>query len=660
MKPADIRILVVDDDPDTLDGTARLLERAGYAVDRAASGEATLQIVQVHRPDLLLLDHHLPGINGTEVCRRIKQDPALADSLVVMVSASHAESDQQAEGLELGADGYIGRPIGNRELLARVQSYARIQRLTRSLHLQTEELKRSNEALHQAHLESLKLRDDAVVARDRLALANQALQSENTARKHVEATLRESESRYRLLAENSGDVIWTMNLDGQFHYVSPAIYQLRGYTVTEVMQQPWEEQIAPGSLPLALATFKSLRGQGRQKITGAPVQVELEQRHKDGTTVWTEIACKLVQHERDDSITILGVTRNIAARKQAELFLIKEKELLEERVQERTAALQEEVNERKRAEVQIREAESKYRLLFEMANDGIFIQTATTIIDCNRKGAELFGFRKEQIVGRSPDTLAPQTQPDGRQSAELVAEITQAALIGVPQVFEWQALGAKGALLDVEVTLSRLELGGQLCLQAIVRDITLRKRNQKLIHDTMSLLDATLESTADGILAVDLEGKILRQNQKFVDLWQIPRSIILSRDDHKALAHVLGQVKDPEGFRARVEALYNDPAQESLDLLEFKDGRICERYSQPLRDGDAIVGRVWSFRDVTERARALEFLDAERNLLEERVGERTAALQAEITERKQAEASLRRNEARFSQWRNDSGGKLAV
>jgi CheY-like chemotaxis protein len=83
-----IRILVVDDDADILIGTARLLEKAGYTVDRASSGEDALQAAQIHRPDLMLLDHDLPGINGVEVCRRIKRDPALVDTLVVIPSAT--------------------------------------------------------------------------------------------------------------------------------------------------------------------------------------------------------------------------------------------------------------------------------------------------------------------------------------------------------------------------------------------------------------------------------------------------------------------------------------------------------------------------------------------------------------------------------------------
>ena len=171
--------------------------------------------------------------------------------------------------------------------------------------------------------------------------------------------------------------------------------------------------------------------------------------------------------------------------------------------------------------------------------------------------------------------------------------------------------------------------------------------SQRILKDTLSLLDATLDSTADGILVVDGQGRILKLNQKFVDLWHIPQSIIDSHDDGQALAFVLDQVKDPQGFLAKVKELYSQPAVKSSDVLEFKDGRICERYSRPLRNSDTLVGRVWSFRDVTKRAQAEKALQAERALLEERVQERTAELQNEITVRKQTEAALRANEESF-------------
>lgn len=131
-----------------------------------------------------------------------------------------------------------------------------------------------------------------------------------------------------------------------------------------------------------------------------------------------------------------------------------------------------------------------------------------------------------------------------------------------------------------------------------------RQRIERENENNLSLLRATLESTADGILVVDQEGKWVSYNRKFLEMWKIPEEILRSENDEKALAYVLNQVSQPVEFLSKVKDLYAHPDAESLDDLSFKDGRIFERYSKPQCLGEAIVGRVWSFRDVTAERRA--------------------------------------------------------
>ncbi|MES2155366.1 MAG: ATP-binding protein [bacterium] len=121
-----------------------------------------------------------------------------------------------------------------------------------------------------------------------------------------------------------------------------------------------------------------------------------------------------------------------------------------------------------------------------------------------------------------------------------------------------------------------------------------------------SVLEATLESTADGLLVADGAGHIVQLNKNFLTMWGIPPEIAAARDDDRALAFVVGQLVAPEAFLAKVKALYADPEADSFDLLHFKDGRVFERYSRPQRIAGRTVGRVWSFRDITERVKAEE------------------------------------------------------
>jgi len=132
------------------------------------------------------------------------------------------------------------------------------------------------------------------------------------------------------------------------------------------------------------------------------------------------------------------------------------------------------------------------------------------------------------------------------------------------------------------------------------------KESDEALKSSNSLLNATLESTADGILVVSRDGEITRYNQKFAEMWSIPQEILSNGDDAAAINHVLAQLIDPESFSKKVEHLYAHPEESSFDQLVFKDGRIFERYSLPQKINSNIVGRVWSFRDITHHKQVEE------------------------------------------------------
>jgi len=127
------------------------------------------------------------------------------------------------------------------------------------------------------------------------------------------------------------------------------------------------------------------------------------------------------------------------------------------------------------------------------------------------------------------------------------------------------------------------------------------------LYEREAMLRATIESTTDGILVVDKEGKAAYTNARFADMWRIPAAILETRDDDQLIGFVLDQLVDPEAFLSTVRELYQTE-RKGFDTLLFKDGRIFERYSRPLVTDDRVSGRVWSFRDITAQRRAEETL----------------------------------------------------
>jgi CheY-like chemotaxis protein len=135
------KVLVIDDYAGNVFLATTLLKEAGYEVLEASTGQEGLDAVRAHRPDLIMLDVMLPDISGIEVCRQIKGDKSLKNIFVILVSGIQVSSEHQAEGLDIGADGYITRPISNKEFLARIQAGIRIKHAEDSLREALAEIK---------------------------------------------------------------------------------------------------------------------------------------------------------------------------------------------------------------------------------------------------------------------------------------------------------------------------------------------------------------------------------------------------------------------------------------------------------------------------------------------------------------------------------------
>ena len=263
-----------------------------------------------------------------------------------------------------------------------------------------------------------------------------------------------------------------------------------------------------------------------------------------------------------------------------------------------------------RVEKTLRESEERFRTLVQQASDAIFVHdTEGRLLDVNQSACESLGYSRKELLRM--------TVLDIEQDVRLeeVRRVWSNLQPGHSQIMRGRHRRKNGTSFPTEISLTCYEIQGQLVLAAQARNISERKEYENQLAQSVSLLRATIESSVSGLLVVDVMGKITTYNNRFLEMWRIPAELMAQGDDQVILKVVLDQLRQPETFFQRIKELYQQPAEESYDTLHFKDGRIYDRVSRPQRLGEKIIGRVWSFRDVTEHQRAQEAMKHERQLL---------------------------------------------
>jgi PAS domain S-box-containing protein len=227
------------------------------------------------------------------------------------------------------------------------------------------------------------------------------------------------------------------------------------------------------------------------------------------------------------------------------------------------------------------------------------------------------GFSQVLACGESPVGHELGDLLDNLDDPERVVAALEALRRGEPVELEaWCWRGPDGPAA-VCLVAAPLELeDGRAVSYCLVRDITdQRVAAEEQAHER-SIHQATLRSMSDGLLVVDPAGRVLSFNQRFIEMWQIPAKAAASGRDADLLNAVLHQLQDPARFLERVTQLYADPEATSCEEIHLLDGRVFDRWSEPQRLAGRSVGRVWSFRDVTESHQAAKALRQSRYLLD--------------------------------------------
>ena len=250
----------------------------------------------------------------------------------------------------------------------------------------------------------------------------------------------------------------------------------------------------------------------------------------------------------------------------------------------------------------LRESDLRFRAIVDQSSELVVLLDArATLIYVSQSTHRVFGYAPHENLGRNAfDLIHPDDRPAlERGFVDLLARPDQSLKA------ELRARHKDGSWRYVEgIAINRLHDPDVGAVVVSYRDISDRKRSEDELKAALSLLTATLESTADGILVVDGEGRVTSYNSKYARMWRVPDEVLESRDASRLHQFVSEQLQDSAGFEAKLRQLAGRPDAESFDLLAFRDGRVFERYSQPQRIAGRVVGRVFSFRDVSEQTRA--------------------------------------------------------
>ena len=397
--------------------------------------------------------------------------------------------------------------------------------------------------------------------------------------KRVETELRESQALYHSLVEQMPAGIFRKDAKGRYVFVNPTFCRLKEMTPDQFLGKTVLEV---GLKDVALAA-KGASDHATIMQSGNPIEDDELYSSAAGETRYYRAVKSPVF---DFAGKIMGT--------QGVLF---------------------DVTERKRAEEALREAGERFQLVARATNDAVWDWNLTSPAWWNDTFYEIYGFDRNSTP--SLEAWASHIHPDDQE--RVMAGFRAVVEHGEPawsDEFRFKrADGTYGHVFDRAYSL-RDASGKTVRMLGSMMDITERKRAEEALRESEAELRVILESTADGILAVDSKGeKVIKANRQFAELWRVPQSLMDAGNNRALLDFVREQLSEPDTFFKKVQSLYGTNAV-ATDTLVFKDGRVFEFYTYPMIMDGAVIGRVWSFRDITARKRQEKELSEKSSELE--------------------------------------------
>lgn len=387
-------------------------------------------------------------------------------------------------------------------------------------------------------------------------------------RQQAELALKQERDFVAAVLDTAGSLVVVLDTDGQIVRFNRACENATQYSFEEVRgRQIWQLFLPPESVEKAKSEFVQL-------LPGHfPQQHESVWLTKNGDRCLIEWTKTALRDEQGAVQYIIATGTDVTQRRRIEQHLAEEQEFL--------------------------------RVLLDTLEVGIIAcDAAGNLTLFNRAAQEIHGLEKQPLSSERWADHYNLFLADGktRMSQEQIPlfrawsgeSVHNVEMAIVPRQ------GAKRAILSSAQAILNQE-GQKLGAVATAHDITARKEAEQKLEQSLSLLQTTLESTADGILAVTCDEQMVIWNRKFTEMWQVPPAIMASRNDQAFVAFAQQQVKEPDFFMRQVRESYVHPEIETYTLIELRDGRTLERHSQPQKLGRNTIGLVISYRNITQR-----------------------------------------------------------